>query len=43
MARFPAIPFVWLDFEYGGEGVLLLDQAQLVEYRPVFEAAASGQ
>ncbi len=40
--RFPAIPFVWLDFEYGGEGVFLLDHAQLLEYHPVFEAAAAG-
>ncbi len=36
-ALFPDVPFLWLDFEHGGEGVLLLDCQQLKKYRPVFE------
>ncbi len=41
--QYPEIPFLWLDFEYGGEGVFLLDYNQLIEYRPVFEAVATGR
>lgn len=40
-AAFADVPFTWLDFEYGGEGVFLLDHDQLVDYRPVFAAAAA--
>ncbi len=29
---FPDVPFMWLDFEYGGSGVFLLDKNQLVNY-----------
>lgn len=34
---FPEIPFLWIEFERGGEGVFLFNQTQLVEYQPLFE------
>jgi ribosomal protein L3 glutamine methyltransferase len=39
-SAFPEIPFLWLEFAYGGEGVFLLEREQLVEYHFVFEQAA---
>lgn len=35
--RFPDLPFLWLDFERGGEGVFLMKREQLVEFHPLFE------
>jgi len=37
--RFPEAPFNWLEFQRGGHGVFQLDEEQLHEYRPLFEAA----
>jgi ribosomal protein L3 glutamine methyltransferase len=42
METFPTIPFRWLEFEHGGEGVFLLTAAQLAQYQNVFEAAVAG-
>lgn len=35
--RFPDLPFLWLDFERGGEGVFLIKREQLLEFHPLFE------
>lgn len=37
MARYPDVPFLWLDFEHGGDGVFLFTAEQLGEFRDVFE------
>jgi ribosomal protein L3 glutamine methyltransferase len=39
--RFPDLPFLWLEFERGGEGVFLLNRDQLVEYHEAFAEAAA--
>ncbi|GAB1438215.1 50S ribosomal protein L3 N(5)-glutamine methyltransferase [Providencia sp.] len=35
--QYPEIPFIWLDFEYGGDGVFMLTREQLVEHHAHFE------
>lgn len=38
--RFPDLPFLWLEFERGGEGVFLINREQLMEFHPLFEEAS---
>jgi len=35
--RFPDLPFLWIEFERGGEGVFLMQRNQLTELNPLFE------
>ena len=39
-ALFPEVPFMWLDFEFGGEGVFLLDASQLAACQESFNTVA---
>ena len=40
---FPDVPFLWLDFEYGGEGVLLLERDQLLTWGARFAAVLQAR
>jgi ribosomal protein L3 glutamine methyltransferase len=40
-AQFPQVPFIWLDLEFGGEGVFLLESDRLAEYQDTFDQVAA--
>lgn len=39
-ARFPRVPFVWVELQRGGEGVFVLTREELVRYLPEFREGA---
>ncbi|MDZ7644091.1 MAG: 50S ribosomal protein L3 N(5)-glutamine methyltransferase [Woeseiaceae bacterium] len=41
--RFPEVAFAWLEFEHGGQGVFLLERAELDRHRDAFRQAAEGR
>lgn len=40
MEQYPRVPFLWLEFEQGGEGVFLLEHAELMAHQREFEHVA---
>ena len=38
--QYPEVPFIWLEFEHGGEGVFLLEKAQLRKHQQDFDRVA---
>ena len=38
--QYPGVPFLWLEFEYGGEGVFMLESTRLREHAQTFRQVA---
>ena len=38
--KFPEVPFMWLSFEYGGEGVFMLEANEIEKHHETFSRAA---
>ena len=38
--KFPDVPFMWLSFEFGGEGVFMLDANEIEKHHETFASAA---
>ena len=40
---FPEVPFEWVEFEKGGQGVFVLSAAECREFQPLFQTALAGE
>ncbi|MGL5485434.1 MAG: 50S ribosomal protein L3 N(5)-glutamine methyltransferase, partial [Shewanella sp.] len=43
MEQFPEVPFTWVNFEHGGDGVFVLTRDQLIEHQSLFAIYRDAQ